>query len=398
MKANSQSNNELCDKNIFVTEEICNNSNYSRNKQTDINEYIIQNAIVSTEKLMQLAIQIKRNNVFYNVSTHAANLIVEYGNGSGESDSSSNLSSGSGESKQSDDQNGNNSNNNSNHNNSNDNNHDCNDRNGDNNDKKECHVHKYNCNVPEHAFRLKQLEEENKQLKLLLQKQEDTDEKQSTEKFVFVSKAKKRNKNGTNTQHTKQEENKNDADHNVKENQISKDVILSRKLRNQEIPRYETFCNVLVYLKQYLCIHKHDAVKKYKYKQNIIKVIDYNIHCTETQESLYVICDKEYDSNNKEYIWKTRDHLYTKSELEKLYNTCNNIPPAALSLNETKMSQINQSKQQIMHMLQNTKQRNCVIGNKHTPWNREDKIPIFNKSSKNSGLCLILSKEEFVNR
>eukprot|EP01084_Bolivina_argentea_P279523 477882_1 len=187
----------------------------------------------------------------------------------------------------------------------------------------------------------------------------------------------------------------------VKNNDMKNGVILSRQLR-KEMPRriVQQFSNVIVHLNQYLHIHKDHATKEYKYKENVLKIINYNILCKETHKLLYAVCDKMDNPNNKYPfpLWKTRPNLYTEDQLETLYKISINSLPIGSSLDTTKMFEIKKSMEQIMWILQDDKQRNRIISSKNTPWNREDKIPIFNKSSKNSGLCLILSKEEFVNR
>eukprot|EP01084_Bolivina_argentea_P190288 327059_1 len=131
------------------------------------------NSLISTNKLLNLANQLKSNGEFQKELSTSSYLIAEYTTGD-ETNNSSTQSNHSGESKHNSDENSDNSNDDNPHDEkdkNHDDSHDDKDNNNHPNEDHKCKMDKYDCNVSWHAVRLKQLEKENKRLKLLLQKQ-----------------------------------------------------------------------------------------------------------------------------------------------------------------------------------------------------------------------------------
>eukprot|EP01084_Bolivina_argentea_P314188 544187_1 len=329
----------------------------------------IRDSLISTSKLLNLANQFKSIN---------STLMVEYGTGNEASDSSNqtNHSGDSGESKRNfDDENSNNSNDNQ----SNDNDH-----NDDDNEEKDenkyskCIMHKYHCNVSWHGVRLKQLEEENSMFKLLLQKQTTSNE--------YISQA------------NMEEENKKS---DLLNQWQTTNLRVSRKLTKTIIPNKsdELFCNAFDYMNKYFHIH-NDVIEDYKSDEKEVKVIDCGIQGKATKETLYIVCEKQNKSNGNDILWKTNDDLYSASKLEEIYKISiskDNLSPSVTISDET-MEAMKNAKEHLIHILKNEKQRNVMIGGKNTPWNNEEKIPVFNKATKQTGLTLMLEKHEFVQK
>eukprot|EP01084_Bolivina_argentea_P144315 253235_1 len=175
-------------------------------------------------------------------------------------------------------------------------------------------------------------------------------------------------------------------------------VILSKKLTQKSIPKdvAETLLNAFNYMTQYLHIYGDDATQEYKFQETMIKVIDYNIHCKQTQNPLYVVCEKAEQLKHNDHSWKAKHYLYDEKELATRYNITS--LPVTPSMNCSIILKIKNTMNRVKEMLQDTKKRNDIIRHRNTPWNCDDKIPIFNKTSKNNGMCLTLSKDAFAKK
>eukprot|EP01084_Bolivina_argentea_P248526 415741_1 len=235
-----------------------------------------------------------------------------------------------------------------------------------------CKAHEYHCNVSWHAIKLKQLEEENRILKKRLKLYIDKDISQAYTDIATV------------------EENKNSDLINATSN-----VKITRQLTKKEIPDKvdEEFSNTFDYMNKYMHIYHENAIDDYIHNDKAIKVINCNINCKKTQEPLYVVCEKKNEL--KDTLWKTIDDLYSTSKLEQIYKISKQNS-SFVTISEKTSTEIKNAKEQIINILKDKILRDNIIGNKNTPWNNEDKIPIFNKTSKQNGLTLQLEKHQFV--
>eukprot|EP01084_Bolivina_argentea_P280290 479320_1 len=345
-----------------------------------LNDNIIQDSLISTDKLMNLTDQWKPGAWFFG---NDVNIMVEYPlHGNRANNSSSNGSRDSDKKNPNNNQKENNSNyHNNNNSNQNNDDHDRNDKNDDEKGTNECNIHKYNCNKLWHAVRLKELEDENKALRLLVKQLTKLNESELNEDIKS-----------------------NDSE--LKENQLLNEqtnIKMTKKLILQEIPNKvkESFCNVSFYMNKYTQIYHDTATKEYKHEKQTIKVINYDIHCNKTQRPLFVVCESiqsKDQANNVHISWKTNDILYTAFQLEEMYKIPFNNLPLSGSKNKEAMVEMEKIKEQVMHMLQDPKQRNDIITAKKTKWNHTDKVPVYNKTSKKYGLRLKLTKEEFVTK
>eukprot|EP01083_Nonionella_stella_P318146 1161460_1 len=249
------------------------------------------------------------------------------------------------------------------------------------NDQDNC----YHCNVPWHAIRMKQLEAEITRLQLFLDMHE-IDTASTNSEFESDS---------SGSSIASKEIDSSDEEKSCHD---CIDIKFSRRLTEHEIRNKakERFSNEQEFMKQYVSIHSKDAIQTYSVKDHVLQVIDPNIHCKITQEPLYIVCKPSpcEKSHRSTKSWKTTHKLYTAEGVEKTFKIpCNALPKAALR--STIALEIETAQRQIQSLLVDVQHRHRLIKIKKMPWTRRDKIPIYNKTTRN-GLNLMLTKEEFV--
>eukprot|EP01083_Nonionella_stella_P083657 231374_1 len=178
-------------------------------------------------------------------------------------------------------------------------------------------------------------------------------------------------------------------------------IEFNRVLTTLAIPKrcQEQFSNVEVYLKEYLFIHREDAVRTYSSpKQHTMQVIDFNLHCKKTGKRFYVVCQPQPLSaeENDATVWKANNTLYFATDIESLFEIASTDLPKA-SLESTIALKIQKARKQVTSRLLDVEARNNWIKSKKTPWTRRDKIPIHNKTTR-YGTNIMLTKEDFATK
>eukprot|EP01083_Nonionella_stella_P295347 1003770_1 len=281
--------------------------------------------------------------------------------------------------------------------NNNNNNHPHHNSNGNHNNNGPPHKHKqnsncddYRCNVPWHAIEIRRLKAENARLQMELRMYEIDTASVSSESQCDSSSSSIESKESDPLDGSNEEKSYNDCTQ----------ITFSKKLTKREIRNKakERFSDEEKYVKQSVLVHS-EAIQTYPsaHRRTALQVINCNIHCKDTQEPLYIVCQPQRvsyeETQESRRSRKTKQQLYTAASIEKNFGIpSNDLPTPALK--RTIALEIKNKKSRLDNFL-GGKCLMEIFGSKKIPWTKRDKIPIHNKNTQ-YGIILRLPKDQFM--
>eukprot|EP01084_Bolivina_argentea_P161673 281433_1 len=156
----------------------------------------------------------------------------------------------------------------------------------------------------------------------------------------------------------------------------------------------EEFVDVKSYMEQFQTLYGNQFIKVFDSFDGMKAILNYNIHGKQNDEILYVLCDKESDSN----IFK-EVALYTADELKKKYNIkSQQLPQICYDYIQKHLrpSIPNNKMRTIKELLHNKIKRDELI--KSTRWTKVVVHKWYYKGNKSVSIPVEITTEEFIKK